>query len=235
MPKETFNLISDEKRARVLDQAAKLFAERGLNQTDMAELAARAGVAKGSLYNYFKSKDELYFHVCRHALARSREAVYGGIDPAWDIFQQVEHIFRSGVAFALEHPEYVSLYLNISSAGMERFAQKISRSVEKYTANHLKRQIKKSIKQGLVRPDLDVNLTAFLINSVYIIFMVSLVSPHFKIRMAEYLDIKGALDGESIEDRLTRTISLIHGFLKPGHGQQPVPAPTPRATRQRRK
>ena len=234
MPKETFNQITDEKRARVLDQAARIFAERGLSQTDMAELAARAGVAKGSLYNYFKSKDELYLHVCRHGLTASREAVYGGIDPAWDIYRQVEHIFRAGVTFALEHPEYVSLYLNIASAGMERFAQKISRSVEKYTANHLKRLIKQGIKQGLVRPGLDVNLTAFLINSIYIVFIVSLVSPHFKIRMAEYLDIKGPLDGESIEDRLTRTINLIHGFLIPASGDQSAPVQPP-APRQRRK
>lgn len=215
MPKDTFNQIAEDKRERILDQAARLFAERGLNQADMAELAARAGVAKGSLYNYFKSKDELYLHVCRHCLARSRQAVYGGLVSAWDIHRQLDHIFRQGVAFALEHPEYVSLYLNTASAGMERFARKISRGVEKFTANHLKRLIRKGIKKGEVRADLDVNLTAFLINSIYIVFIVSLVSPHFKIRMAEYLDIKGPLDGHSIEDRLTRTIALIHSILKP--------------------
>lgn len=228
MPKETFNQLADEKRERILDQAARLFAERGLSQTDMAELAARAGVAKGSLYNYFKSKDELYLHVCRQALARSREAVYGGIDPAWDILRQVEHIFRRGVEFAQEHPEYVSLYLNIASAGMERFARKISREVEKHTANHLKRLIRQGVKKGLVRADIDVNLAAFLINSIYIVFIVSLVSPHFQIRMAEYLDLKGPLDGESIEDRLARTINLIRAFLLPAGGQSASPAPTQR-------
>ncbi|MFZ5587985.1 MAG: TetR/AcrR family transcriptional regulator [Thermodesulfobacteriota bacterium] len=231
MPKETFNQIADEKRERILDQAARLFAQRGLNQTDMSELAARAGVAKGSLYNYFKSKDELYLHVCRQALARSREAVYGDIDPTWDIHRQVEHIFRRGVQFALEHPEYVSLYLNTASAGMERFARKISREVEKHTANHLKRLLRQGMKKGLVRADLDVNLAAFLINSLYIVFIVSLVSPHFQIRMSEYLDIKGPLDGESIDDRLTRTIAIIQSFLKPAGDDEPAPA---RAPRQRR-
>lgn len=234
MPKDTFNVIADEKRARLLDQAARLFAERGLNQTDMAELAARAGVAKGSLYNYFKSKDELYLHVCRHGLAASRQAVYGGLDPDWDVMRQVEHIFRAGVDFACAHPEYVSLYLNIASAGMERFARKISREVEKFTANHLKRLIRKGIKQGLLRPDLDVNLTAFLINSIYIVFVVSLVSPHFRIRMAEYLDIKEPLDAMSIEDRLGRTISLIAGFLQPA-AKPGQAATTPIVPKQRRK
>ncbi len=215
MPKDTFKAIPPEKRERVVAVATRLFAERGLNQTDMAEVAAQAKVAKGSLYNYFKSKDDLYLHVCREALTRSRQAVYGSIDPAWDVYRQVEHIFRSGVEFSQANPEYVALYLNIASAGMERFAKKISRQVEKFTADHLKGLIAKGMEQGIVRADLDVSLAAFLINSLYVMFAVSLVSPHFKIRMAVYLDIEGRLTGKTIEDRLRRTIELIHGFLRP--------------------
>jgi len=86
------------------------------------------------------------------------------------------------------------------------------------------------VREGLLRGDLDVNLTAFLINSIYIVFIVSLVSPHFKIRMAEYLDIKGPLDALSIEDRLGRTIALIQNFLRPagpsGQSQASKPAPS---------
>lgn len=215
MPKETFNLIAPDKRERVLLEAAKLFAERGLNQTDMAEVASRAKVAKGSLYNYFKSKDDLYLHVCRDGLTRSRQAVYDGIDPAWDVHRQVEHIFRQGIKFALANPHYVALYLNNASAGMERFAKLISRQVEKFTADHLKGVIRQGMDQGLVRPDLDVNLAAFLINSLYITMVISLVSPHFKIRLAEYLDIKGRLTAKAVEGQLTSILRLINEVLGP--------------------
>jgi AcrR family transcriptional regulator len=215
VPKETFNLIASDKRERVLLEAAKLFAERGLNQTDMAEVASRAKVAKGSLYNYFKSKDDLYLHVCRDGLTRSRRAVYDGIDPAWDVHRQVEHIFRQGIKFALANPHYVALYLNNASAGMERFAKLISRQVEKFTADHLKGAIRQGMEQGLVRPDLDVNLAAFLINSLYITMVISLVSPHFKIRLAEYLDIKGRLTAKAVEGQLTSILRLINEVLGP--------------------
>ena len=59
MPKDTLDKIKPAKREKLLSEAAKLFAQRGYNQADMAELATRAGVAKGSLYNYFDSKQEL--------------------------------------------------------------------------------------------------------------------------------------------------------------------------------
>jgi AcrR family transcriptional regulator len=93
VPKNTFSQISAEKRERVLGQAAKLFSEHGYTQTDMAQLAAKAGVSKGSLYTYFASKEELYLHVCRDGLERSREAIYGSLDSKADVYAQVEHIF----------------------------------------------------------------------------------------------------------------------------------------------
>ena len=80
MPKGTLDKIAAEKRQRVLLAAATLFAERGFAHTDMAELASRAQVAKGSLYNYFDSKEELYDYVCRYGLELSRSAVYGELD-----------------------------------------------------------------------------------------------------------------------------------------------------------
>jgi AcrR family transcriptional regulator len=218
MPKATFDLIAPEKRERVLGEAARLFAERGYNQTDMAELAARAGVAKGSLYNYFTSKEDLYIHVCRDGLERSRRAVYGDLDPEWDIYHQIEHIFKQGVAFARAHPAYVILYLNVSSPGMEGFADRLSREVEKFTSDHLKHIIRRGQDQGSVRPDLDVNLSAFNINTLYIMLLASLVSRHYQIRLREYLEIKGRLTKQTVDEHLRRTINLIKRHLRPWPG-----------------
>jgi len=89
MAKSAFEQIPQEKRRRVLTEAAQLFAERGFSATDVAELASRAGVSKGSLYNYFESKEDLYLHVCKDGLAQSRRAVYGGMDPEWDIYKKI--------------------------------------------------------------------------------------------------------------------------------------------------
>jgi len=215
MPKATLYRIAPDKRERLVREAACLFAERGFNQTDMAELARRAGVSKGSIYTYFKSKEELYIYVCRDGIERSRKAVYGEMDPSWDIYRQVEHIFRQGVQFVQAYPEYLILYVNISSAGMERFAEQISLEVEKFTADYLKQVIRRDIRKGIVRSDVDVNLAAFFINSLYIVFLTSLVSAHFKIRMREYLEIKGDIDPKTIERELRSIAGMMDRLLRP--------------------
>ena len=215
MPKETFFKIAEDKRERLLREAARLFAERGFNQTDVAQLASRAGVAKGSIYNYFESKEDLYLYVCRDGMRRSREAIYGAMDPGWDTYRQVEHIFRQGARFVRSHPEYLILYANISSAGMERFSDQMSLEVEKYTADHLKHLIRRDMQRGLVRDDVDVHFAAFMINSLYIIFMASLVSRHFKLRLQEYLEIDGDLTDASLEALIQRTTNTINNLLRP--------------------
>ncbi|MBI5062888.1 MAG: TetR/AcrR family transcriptional regulator [Desulfatitalea sp.] len=215
MPKDTFAKIAEDKRERLLREAARLFAERGFNQTDVAELASRAGVAKGSIYNYFDSKEDLYLYVCRDGMERSHQAVYGDLNAEWDIYRQLQHIFRQGMQFVLAYPEYLILYDNIASAGMERFSDQISLAVEQHTADHLKQLIRRDIQKGLVRDDLDVNYTAFLINSLYIVFLTSLVSQHYKIRMREYLEIEDTPNDSVIAEHLRRTTAMIDRLLRP--------------------
>ncbi len=54
-----FNKKINDKRSLILDAALRTFAKRGYSDTKVAEIAAEAGVAEGTLYNYFQSKEEL--------------------------------------------------------------------------------------------------------------------------------------------------------------------------------
>ena len=215
MPKHTFKQLHPDKQERILRTAAVLFAERGFHKTDVAEIANRAGVAKGSLYNYFSSKDDLYINVCRDGLERSRTRVFKDIDPDLDIFEHVRQVFTRGAAFAREHPEYVRLYLNVSSTGMERFAEELTYEVEEYASNLYKRVIARDIKAGRVRPDADPSMCAFTINTLYLIFLASLVSRHYELRIKEYLDIEGDLNDETVDGLLARIFALMERLMAP--------------------
>jgi AcrR family transcriptional regulator len=62
----------------VLAAALDLFVERGFAGTRLDDVAARAGVSKGTLYLYFENKEELFKEVVRHSvvarISRAREA-----------------------------------------------------------------------------------------------------------------------------------------------------------------
>lgn len=52
-----------DKRPRLVDAACSVFAEKGYASTRVADIAERAGVGKGTVYEYFSSKEELLFAV----------------------------------------------------------------------------------------------------------------------------------------------------------------------------
>ena len=53
----------EEKRERILEAAAAIFARRGFSGAVMADIAEEAGIGKGTLYEYFDSKEDLFFAV----------------------------------------------------------------------------------------------------------------------------------------------------------------------------
>ena len=77
----------DDKRQRILEAARKRFRYYGFKKTTMQEIARDAGVAVGTLYRYFKDKDELLVagteeYVSRHR--RQAEAILASDAPAAD-------------------------------------------------------------------------------------------------------------------------------------------------------
>ena len=52
-----------EKKERIIRAAAEIFAQKGFAQTAMADIAAGAGLGKGTLYEYFEGKEELFLAV----------------------------------------------------------------------------------------------------------------------------------------------------------------------------
>ena len=58
----------ERRRREVIATAARLFAERGYQETSMSELTAATGLAAGGLYHYIESKDELLIAICDELL-----------------------------------------------------------------------------------------------------------------------------------------------------------------------
>src|SRR5262252_4028742 len=65
------------KRERILDAAVHVFAEKGFYGAKVAEIAREAGVADGTIYLYFKSKDDLLISLFEDRMERINHALRG--------------------------------------------------------------------------------------------------------------------------------------------------------------
>src|SRR5258706_12398395 len=73
-PKTKQEVVSEFRCGTILEAARKIFAKKGYEAATVDDVAEAAGVAKGTLYLYFRSKRELYLAALRHdVLAWNRE------------------------------------------------------------------------------------------------------------------------------------------------------------------
>jgi len=65
--------------AKIVESAARVFSRKGFFKTIMADIAAEAGIGKGTLYEYFRSKDDLFFAVFEQFMEKSGQAALASI------------------------------------------------------------------------------------------------------------------------------------------------------------
>jgi AcrR family transcriptional regulator len=97
---------SDAKREAICRAAACLFAARPYHEVRQEDIAERAGVGKGTLYIYFKSKDDLYLALAREGFAALVERVRERLDgPVGGCRERLAVIFGELTGFAAAFPE----------------------------------------------------------------------------------------------------------------------------------
>ena len=63
MPKDTFFNLPEDKRTLICDVAIDEFAEYPFDQASINRIVAKSGIAKGSFYQYFEDKKDLFLHI----------------------------------------------------------------------------------------------------------------------------------------------------------------------------
>ena len=114
-----------DKRERILDAAERVFARRGFYNARVADIARDAGVADGTIYLYFKSKDDLLISLFEERMERLNELLREAIDTGRDSGDRIQRFLSSYAALAQENPnvaEVLTIELRQSSKFMKEYA-----------------------------------------------------------------------------------------------------------------
>jgi AcrR family transcriptional regulator len=106
------------RRAEIVKHAIAEFARSGYADADLDAIAAHAGCSKGTLYNYFASKGELFNASVDHVMFSMVEAA--GINDQGDTLDQLEKLVEVFLRHFAEHPQYVELLIQERSDFRDR-------------------------------------------------------------------------------------------------------------------
>jgi len=84
-------------RARILEKASDLFAARGFDETTTRDIALAAGVAAGTMFNYFPSKETMAMTMVNEALARGREEFQSRLDGSESLAEELFLLISTGL------------------------------------------------------------------------------------------------------------------------------------------
>jgi len=122
--------------SKILEASVKIFAEKGFDSAKLDEIARVAGVAKGSIYNYYQSKDELYFSIIK----QSFDELFASIDIEPELPFNFEDHFRGRLEkyykFAQEHPNLFKMVFK----GLARFDKEWSGQIRELFMKNIKRE-----------------------------------------------------------------------------------------------
>jgi len=107
-----FEEIREEKRALIMDTALDLFANKGFHSTSIQDIAEKAGISKGLLYNYFDSKEDLI----RIIIAKGLDDIFVFFDPNHDGIltkQEIQYFIEETFRIMEENMEFWKLYISI--------------------------------------------------------------------------------------------------------------------------
>jgi AcrR family transcriptional regulator len=88
--KERREREENARLASITAAAERVFAERGYHQARMDDIAEAAELAKGTLYYYFKSKDEIYAHLLERDVGKARDEMRRRISDQASFFEVIQ-------------------------------------------------------------------------------------------------------------------------------------------------
>ena len=168
MPKETFFNLPDEKRTTILDLAIEEFAHHDYKNASISHLVTRAGIAKGSFYQYFEDKRDLYLYLIQLAGEEKKRFLEQKTppNPGMHLFDFLKWAINEGARFEFSNPllaqvAYRALFSD-RPFGDDPFNQ-LQDMVRVYYLSLV--QMGKS--QGVIDTGLDNDLVVFLLSTIF--------------------------------------------------------------------
>jgi AcrR family transcriptional regulator len=146
---------SEDKRNAILDSATHVFAERGLAAAPTSEISKQAGVAEGTLFTYFETKDDLINALYREIKLELADAMMSGFPRKKSVRTRLQHVWDSYVNWGLTNPEQRNVLAQLQVSGTLS-----KESIEAGGAPFVEIQnmTREAVEQHILRADLPIEL-----------------------------------------------------------------------------
>ena len=148
----------EHRRNSIIRASLRVFSRKGYETTALDEVAREARLAKGTLYLYFKDKEDLYFQVMLSVLERLEGVVEKQISDSQDPLEKLAAVARAQIDFFADKPHYFRLFMVAFNPEMATIHKKLLEPFfekRRRLAEYLHGLVDEGKKKQLIRGDID--------------------------------------------------------------------------------
>lgn len=166
MPKQTFHNLPKEKRENIINAAIDEFAEYGLENASTNRIVANSGISKGSFYQYFEDKQDVFTHLLIVLENEKMEYFTDKHAPSMnmDTFQYFRWMIKIGMEFNTAHPRLTQAISRVLF-GEGMYYGNTFADIREKTSQGLRVLIEQAAERGEVDPSVDVDLAVMVMET----------------------------------------------------------------------
>jgi AcrR family transcriptional regulator len=166
MPKQTFLNLPEEKRKTILNAAVEEFAEYGLENASTNRIVKKSGIAKGSFYQYFEDKEDVFRYLLTVLEGEKWAYVKDKHPPSnnMDTFDYFRWLLKTGIEFNSAYPHMTQAVSRVLLVDGLYYGKNFA-DVRQKTTQGLSTIIKQAIQRGEMDPSVDVELAVMVMET----------------------------------------------------------------------
>ena len=151
MPTNTFFALPDARRDRLVLEAVLEFSERSFAEASLSQIAVRSNIAKGSFYQYFADKLDLYRWLVTEEAPRHKRAFIAASPQTGDFWTDFETLIERGMAFLVEHPRLARLTAQSADPNASAEVRGLHRAICEAGIDELRAMLESGVARGAIR------------------------------------------------------------------------------------
>ena len=197
-----------EKQEKILESSISIFLDKGFSKTKISDIAIKAGIGKGTVYEYFESKDNIFKECVKYILDTHMQHILRELDGLTDGVDKLQTFARIHYKYTTEHGNTLS---NLSKECNEVVGNEIMQLMIKYRVMLIEK-IEKILNEDLKIPKAHIN-QKFDSRKIALIFLGSI---------NQYIIDKLLVEQECKEETLSDIVEFTQDLLNLIYGMSPL-------------
>lgn len=216
MPRSTFHNLPAPKQRRLVRAALDEFASKPYGEASLDRVAARAQVAKGSLYQYFEGKADLYRYLVLEELGRRRRAALASVGDGGTFFERLEAMFRAGLTAFEDDPKAAALGARVHEDAGDAATRALQSELRERAVSELRELLRAAVERGEVRADVDLDVAARVVATVAGPGLVDALCARLGKSVAQIARGRVAVDESVVAETVRAAMEILaHGLAAP--------------------